>query len=185
VWFDSWSDILRIILVGAASYTTLVAILRLSGKRTLGQLNVFDFVVTVALGSTLATIFLSTDVSWAEGATALGLLAALQLLVAWISARWPRMRGVFTAEPALLLAGGRFRHDAMRRNRLTESELRQAVRMQGTGDLSRVEAVVFETNGKLSVITSSSYGDGSALADVRGTEALGDDDRRGPAGPEA
>ena len=66
-----------------------------------------------------------------------------------------------------------------------ESELRQAVRMQGTGDLSRVEAVVLETNGKLSVITSSSYGDGSALADVRGTEALGDDDRRGPAGPEA
>lgn len=56
MWFDSWSDILRIILVGAASYTTLVAILRLSGKRTLGQLNVFDFVVTVALGSTLATI---------------------------------------------------------------------------------------------------------------------------------
>lgn len=185
MWFDSWADILRILLVGAASYTTLVAILRLSGKRTLGQLNVFDFVVTVALGSTLATIFLSTDVSWAEGATALGLLAALQLLVAWISARWPRMRGVFTAEPALLLAGGRFRHDAMRRNRLTESELRQAVRMQGTGDLSRVEAVVLETNGKLSVITSSSYGDGSALADVRGTEALGDDDRRGPAGPEA
>ncbi|MEX5260633.1 DUF421 domain-containing protein [Kocuria sp. CPCC 205263] len=185
MWFDSWSDILRIVLVGAASYTTLVAILRLSGKRTLAQLNVFDFVVTVALGSTLATIFLSTDVSWAEGATALGLLAALQLLVAWISARWPRMRGAFTAEPALLLAGGRFRHDAMRRNRLTESELRQAVRMQGTGDLSRVEAVVLETNGKLSVITSSSYGDGSALADVRGVEALGDDDRRGPAGPEA
>ena len=59
----SWADILRILLVGAASYTTLVAILRLSGKRTLGQLNVFDFVVTVALGSTLATIFLSTDVS--------------------------------------------------------------------------------------------------------------------------
>lgn len=185
MWFDSWSAILRILLVGAASYTTLVVILRLSGKRTLAQLNVFDFVVTVALGSTLATILLSTDVSWAEGITALALLAALQLLVAWTSARWPRVRGVFTAEPALLLAGGRFRHDAMRRNRLTESELRQAVRMQGTGDLSQVEAVVLETNGKLSVITSSSYGDGSALEDVRGTEALGDDDRRRPAGPEA
>jgi uncharacterized membrane protein YcaP (DUF421 family) len=185
VWFDSWAGILRILLVGAASYTTLVAILRLSGKRTLAQLNVFDFVVTVALGSTLATIFLSTDVSWAEGATALALLAALQLLVALVSARRPRARRFFTSDPVLLLADGRIRGEALRRNRLTESEIRQAVRMQGTGDLSRVEAVVLETNGKLSVITSSSYGDGSALADVRGTEALGDDDRRGPAGPEA
>ncbi|MEX5236684.1 DUF421 domain-containing protein [Kocuria arenosa] len=168
MWFDSWTDVLRILFVGAASYTTLVVILRLSGKRTLGQLNVFDFVVTVALGSTLATIFLSTDVSWTEGFTALALLAGLQLLVAWISARWPRTRRFFTSEPALLLADGRIRHDALRRNRLTESELRQAVRMQGSGDLSTVRAVVLETNGKLSVITADQYGDGSALENVRG-----------------
>lgn len=175
MWFDAWSDILRILLVGAASYTTLVAVLRVSGKRTLGQLNVFDFVVTVALGSTLATILLSSDVSWSEGVTALALLAALQLLVAWISARWPRARGFFTSEPALLLEDGEIRWDALRRNRLTESELRQAVRMQGTGDLSRVRAVVLETNGKLSVITSDKYGDGSALEQVRGHEPPGPD----------
>ena len=168
MWFDSWADILRILLVGAASYTTLVAILRLSGKRTLAQLNVFDFVVTVALGSTLATIFLSTDVSWAEGATALALLAALQLLVALVSARRPGARRFFTSDPVLLLADGRIRGEALRRNRLTESEIRQAVRMQGTGDLSRVRAVVLETNGTLSVITADAHGDGSALEDVRG-----------------
>ncbi len=168
MWFDSWAGILRILLVGAASYTTLVAILRLSGKRTLAQLNVFDFVVTVALGSTLATIFLSTDVSWAEGATALALLAALQLLVALVSARRPGARRFFTSDPVLLLADGRIRGEALRRNRLTESEIRQAVRMQGTGDLSRVRAVVLETNGTLSVITADAHGDGSALEDVRG-----------------
>lgn len=173
MWFDSWADVARILLVGAASYTTLVVVLRISGKRTLGQLNVFDFVVTVALGSTLATIVLSSDVSWFDGFTALALLAALQLLVAWISARWPRARNFFTSEPALLLVDGRFRHEALRRNRLTESEVRQAVRMKGTGDLSKVRAVVLETNGKLSVITSGKYGDGSALAEVRGHEPAG------------
>ncbi|GGG69568.1 DUF421 domain-containing protein [Kocuria dechangensis] len=168
MWIDSWPTLARIVLVGAAAYTVLVVILRASGKRTLGQLNAFDFVVTVSLGSTLATILLSADVSWAEGVTALGLLAGLQCLVAWISARWPRARGVFTAQPVLLLAGGRIRHEALRSNRLTESELRQAVRMQGAGDLSQVKAVVLETNGKLSVITTSQYGNGSALEDVHG-----------------
>lgn len=181
MWFDGWPQIMRIILVGAAAYAALVVCLRVSGKRTLAQLNVFDFIVTVALGSTLATIFLSTDVSWAEGFTAFALLAGLQMLVAWISTRWPRARGIFTSQPALLLADGEIRYEALHRNRLTESELRQAVRMQGTGDLSRVQAVVLETNGKLSVITSSKYGDGSALEDIRGIEALGEGDRQEPA----
>lgn len=171
MWFDSWGEIARVLLVGAAAYTTLVVVLRLTGKRTLGQLNAFDFVVTVSLGSTLATILLSTDVSWSEGATALALLAALQWVVALVSARWPRVRGVFTAEPSLLLLDGHIRPEALRAHRLAESELRQAIRMQGVGDLAHVKAVVLETNGKLSVITSSRYGDGSAVSDVRRPEA--------------
>jgi uncharacterized membrane protein YcaP (DUF421 family) len=172
VWFDSWPAILRIVLVGSAAYAVLIIVLRVSGKRTLGQLNAFDFVVTVALGSTVATILLSTEVSWAEGFTALALLAGLQFLIAWISARWPRARRVFTSEPVLLLADGRIRHEALRANRLTESELRQAVRMQGTGDLSQVKAVVLETNGKLSVISASQYGNGTALDGVQGAGQL-------------
>lgn len=172
MWFDSLNDLTRILLVGAAAYVVLVMVLRISGKRTLGQLNAFDFVVTVSLGSTLATILLSADVSLAEGITALALLAALQFLVAWVSARWPAARSALTADPALLLANGEIRYEALRRNRLTESELRQAVRMKGTGDLAKVKAVVLETNGKLSIITSSQYGNGSALTGVSGIEEL-------------
>src|SRR5690606_37762701 len=89
VWLDSWADLLRIVLVGTAAYAALVLVLRVSGKRTLGQLNAFDFVVTVSLGSTLATILLSTDVSFMEGLLALALLAGLQFLVASVAARWP------------------------------------------------------------------------------------------------
>lgn len=71
MWFDSRSDTLRVLLVGTAAYATLVVVLRVSGKRTLAKLNAFDFVVTVALGSTLATILLNSTVSWTEGAVAL------------------------------------------------------------------------------------------------------------------
>lgn len=172
MWFDTWGDLARVVMVGAAAYAFLVVALRLSGKRTLGQLNAFDFVVTVSLGSVLATILLSSDVSWAEGATALALLVGLQLVVAWVSARRPRARNVFTSGPVLLLSAGRPLEDRLRSHRLTESELRQAVRMQGIGDLSEVAAVVLETNGKLSVITSDTYGDGSALQDINGAEDL-------------
>ena len=168
MWFDTWADVLRILIVGSAAYATLVIVLRVSGKRTLGQLNAFGFIVTVALGSIFATILLSSDVSWTEGVVALALVAALQFVVAWVSARWPKARGAFTSSPALLLVDGELRHDALRANRLTESEVRQAVRSTGTGDLSEVAAVVLETNGKLSVIPSSKLGNGSALDDIPG-----------------
>lgn len=172
MWFDSWADIFRIIIVGSAAYLVLIVVLRASGKRTLSQLNAFDFVVTVALGSTLSTIVLNSSVSWTEGFTALALLAGLQLIAALISAHWPRTRSAFTSEPALLLTDGRIDHDALLRNRLTESELRQAVRMQGSGDLAKIKAVVLETNGKISVITSDQYGAGSALEDVPGANTI-------------
>lgn len=172
VWFDSWDDVLRVVLVGAVTYVVLVLMIRIAGKRTLSQLNAFDFVVSVALGSVLATVLLSSDVSFVEGVTALGLLAGLQFLVAAVSSRWPRTRHVVTADPVLLLADGQVRNEALRRNRLTESELRQVVRAQGSGDMSQVKAVVLETDGKFSVITRTQFGSGSALTDVHGAEEL-------------
>lgn len=166
VWFDSWSDLVRIVLVGAAAYVTLVVVLRVSGKRTLAQLNAYDFVVTVALGSTLATILLSSDVSWSEGAAAFGLIALLQFIVAWTSSRWPGARKVVTSRPMLLLRDGEIRTRSLRRARLTEDELAQAVRSSGGGSLEGVAAIVLETDGTLSVIPEAAFGDGSALHDV-------------------
>ncbi|GAA1140569.1 DUF421 domain-containing protein [Nesterenkonia lutea] len=166
MWFDTWADLGRVLLIGVAAYAVLVAVIRLSGKRTLSQLNAFDFIVTVALGSTLATILLSSDVSWTEGASALILLAGLQFVLAWISSRVPAFRTLITARPAVVLWHGEMRPEALRRNRLAESEVYQAVRSSGSGDLSTIAAVVLETNGKLSVISRQSQGDGSALQDL-------------------
>lgn len=56
MWFDSRNEALRIVLVGTSAYALLVLLLRVGGKRTLAKLNAFDLVVTIALGSTLATI---------------------------------------------------------------------------------------------------------------------------------
>ncbi|MDJ0334398.1 DUF421 domain-containing protein [Salinibacterium sp. G-O1] len=166
MWFDTWSEIVRVLLVGIASYAAIVVFIRVSGKRALAQLNAFDFVVTVALGSTLATILLSSDVSYAEGATALGLLLGLQVVVSFGSARWKRIRKLTTATPAVLLTDGQIDDDALKRARLSDGDVRQAVRRSGYGDLGAIAAVVLESNGELSVIPASELGTGSALPDV-------------------
>ncbi|WP_431237508.1 DUF421 domain-containing protein [Mycolicibacterium aichiense] len=164
MWFDGWSDILRVLLVGAAAYVFLITTLRVSGKRTLAKLNAFDLVVTVAVGSTLATILLSGDVSFTEGAAALALLAALQYLAAKLS-RQTLGRSILTARHSVLMANGKVDHDALRRERVSVDDVRQAVRSAGHGDLAAVAAVVLESDGSLSVIGADKMGDGSALAE--------------------
>ena len=163
MWFDDWSDIVRVLIVGTAAYVGLVALLRISGKRTLAKLNAFDLVVTVAFDSTLATILLSSDVSYAEGVTALVLLAVLQFVAAMISSRLRLGRAVITARPTLLLRDGVILDEVLHEQRISADEIRQAVRASGAGSLADIAAVVLETDGSLSVIGTDRLGDGSAL----------------------
>lgn len=174
MWFDGWSDIVRVVAVGGAAYLTLLVVLRTSGKRTLAKLNAFDLVVTVALGSTLATILLSKDVSWSEGATALAGLVLLQFLVATLASLFPRTRTVVTSRPTLLAADGQLLEKALRDQRVAPAEVRQALRTSGTADLADVAAVVLETDGSLSVIGRDRAGSRWALQDVDGVSTGGE-----------
>ncbi len=154
MFYDGWQGPLRVVVVGVAAYVSLVVLLRISGKRTLAKLNAFDFVVTVALGSILATVLLSSDVALAEGVTALALLVGLQFVVAWASVRHRRVERLVKSEPTLVYRDG-FLHAAMRKERVTADELRQAARGQGQPDLTEVAAIVVETDGTLSILSAA------------------------------
>lgn len=172
MFFKDWSGLGRVVIVGVLAYVALVCLLRVSGKRTLSKMNAFDLIVTVALGSTLATVLLSRDVALAEGVFAFATLVALQFAVAWLSARSARVSDLVKAEPALLLYRGRFLREAPRRARVTEGEVRAAVRAQGLAALDEVEAVVLETDGSVTVVQRPApAGAGqSALVGVRGAD---------------
>lgn len=157
--FDGWSDVGRVLLVGTLAYAGLVLLLRVTGKRTLSKMNAFDLVVTVALGSTLATILLSKDVALVEGLAALALLCLLQYAVAALSVRSPRFESFVKAEPRLLFHQGRFLDRALVDERVTPEEIRAAMRAEGHGNLDDVASVVLETDGTFSVISAPSSGD--------------------------
>ena len=155
MFFDGWDELIRVLIVGSLAYIGLVTFLRVSGKRTLAKMNAFDLVVTVALGSTLTTILLSSDVSLSEGLFAFVSLCSLQYVVAWLSVRSRRFREIIKTEPALLLRNGDYLRGAMRSERVTEDEIHAAVRSSGQADPSQVAAVVLETDGSFSVIAEA------------------------------
>jgi len=169
--FDDWTGLGRVLLEGTVAYGALVAILRISGKRTLTKLNAFDLVVTVALGSTLATILLSKEVALAEGVLALALLVTLQAIITWLSVRSPRFQSVVKSEPTLLVREGAFLRGAMRRQRITREEIMAVIRSEGMADPSEVAALVLETDGSMSVISSSQAGAAAALTHSREIDA--------------
>ncbi|MBW0150429.1 MAG: DUF421 domain-containing protein [Phenylobacterium sp.] len=150
--FTGWDPIVRILVVGTAAYVALVIVLRASGKRTLSKLNAFDLVVTVAIGSTFSSILTSKDLALAEGVAALALLVGLQYAVTFLSVRIGAVDRLVKSEPSLLLKDGQPLPGALRQQRVTQEELRAAIRTSGGAELSDAAFVVLESDGTLSAV---------------------------------
>lgn len=143
---------MRVLIIAPAAYAALVLILRMSGKRTLSKLNAFDLIITIAIGSTLASIITSESLPLVEGLAALGLLVAMQFVVTATSVRFGAVSALVKAEPTLLVRDGQLLSRAMRRERVTEAEIHAAARAAGLRGLDQVEAVFLETDGSLTAL---------------------------------
>ena len=163
---------LNTIILGSIAYLAIIFILRLSGKRTLSKWNSFDFVVTIAFGSILSSILLSTKDSFGVGILGFALLVFFQYLLTWISTRSSVIQKLVKSEPTLLLYKGKFQYDALKKERVTQGEVLAALRTNGIGAIEDADAVVLETDGSFSVITDLNNSTASALKDVRGCDRV-------------
>lgn len=152
IFFSGWASLVRTAIIAFMAYTVLVFLLRISGKRTLSKMNAFDFVVTIALGSTLATVILNKNIALADGVLAFFLLIFFQLLITWLSARYKIVSHIVKSQPSLLLYRGELLHEMMRRERIDEDEIYAIIREKGLASYKEVDAVVLETDGSLTVI---------------------------------
>lgn len=162
--FDSWDSIGRMIMFGIAAYVGAIAMLRISGSRTLSKMNAFDLVVTIAFGSTLSSILIDGRLSLATGVGALALLVVLQFVVAALAVRSDRFRNWITTQPVLLAWDGRTLDDTMRRQRVAAADIDAALRQRGFARLDQVLAVVLEADGSLSVVEGASTGAAATLS---------------------
>ncbi|WP_232701889.1 DUF421 domain-containing protein [Halobacterium wangiae] len=163
-FFGGWQPLVRIVVVGVVMYVALVTLLRISGSRTLSSMNAFDFIITVALGSVFGRALTASRVSLAEALLAFALLVGLQYVVTRMTVRWSFVGRVVTNPPVLLYYRGEFLRDAMRRERVPETELVTAARKNDHSTLAEVEAIVLESSGEFSVVESvddeTAFGEG-------------------------
>lgn len=152
IFFDNWESIFRTFVITIFAYIALIILLRISGKRTLSKMNAFDFVVTIAIGSTLATVLLNKSVSLADGLLAFTLLIGLQYLITFMAVRSKKVSGWVKGTPALIVYDGEMLSKAMRRERVNEDEVYAALREKAVATIKDAQAVILETDGSLSVI---------------------------------
>lgn len=147
-----WQTFSRTLILAVASYLLIIFMIRLTGKRATSQLNNFDWIVTVAMGSLFASTIILEDISLTDGLLAILLLLSLQFILTKTLVHVPFMQRIFKAKPRLLLFEGKLLHDNMKRERILESEINSAIRENGKRCYADIYAVILETDAKMSVI---------------------------------
>jgi uncharacterized membrane protein YcaP (DUF421 family) len=143
-----------------------VAALRIVGERALAKMSAYDLVVTVALGSVLASIPLQPSITLADGLAAILTLLALQYAISWTIKRSSSAKKLVKGRPVLVLYDGRMLEDRMLAISVTDDEVRAAARSHGMGSLDECLAIVLENDGNWSVVGHGDRDNLSALEDL-------------------
>ena len=153
-FFDNWQDLLRVLITAPAIYAFIVLAIRVVGKRSTSQMNNFDWVVTVALGSIAGSGIMLKDVSVSETLLAIGLLLAFQWLLTTSVMHSKLVGRLVKARPTLLVYAGEFIDAAMRQERITQGEVMSAMRDNGYTRITQVKFVILEPDASFSMVAS-------------------------------
>ena len=152
LFLDDIGGLLRTVFAATILYAAVVLAVRIFGKRSTSQMNNFDWIVTVAIGSLMASGVLLANVTVLESAASIYTLLALQWVLTKIMTRSDAVTKAVKSEPTLLVHQGQILREAVKRERLTEAEIHAAVRQAGYSRVDEIRWVILETNSKLSVI---------------------------------
>ena len=151
-WFSSSGPpLLYIVLSAVGFFATAILVTRINGLRTFSKMSSFDFVVTVAGGSIIATTVVSESPSLAQGAVGYAALFACQRIVSELRWRTKFERATDNA-PRLLMIGERMIEEEMKRARVTRQDILAKLREANVLHFGQVKAVVFEATGDISVL---------------------------------
>jgi uncharacterized membrane protein YcaP (DUF421 family) len=164
MFFHSWSDIGRVVVVSASLFLLVVAILRIVGQQALAKMSGFDIVFTVTLGSVLATVAVTRDITVSEALAALVTMLALQEVIRRLQSRYLVAHHLVRQAPDVLVWNGDLLEDRLRATNISADEIRSAVRKAGLRSIGDARIVVLENDGEWSVIPKrSEASDESAL----------------------
>ena len=143
-----WVFVLR----ATAIYALVMVLIRVSGKRAVGQFTPFDLVMLILIGNAVQNGINGGDNSLTGAAIMATTLIALNYAVAFVTSRSRRAERLVEGEPVVLARDGKVFDHVLRRELVSQSDFREALRMNSIEDVAEVEVALLETNGHISVV---------------------------------
>jgi uncharacterized membrane protein YcaP (DUF421 family) len=145
-------------LVGRAVivFVAIFVVTRVVGRRELSTMEPFDLILLVVTGDLVQQGVTQSDYSLTGALTVIATIALLTIALSYVSFKVPKLRPVLDGEPLVLVQDGHVIERNLRRERITIDELLAEARQQQVGSLDQVRFAVLETNGRISVIPTSS-----------------------------
>lgn len=143
---------------GAFVYLAVLLLLRLTGKRQVGQLTPFDLVLLLLISEACSNALSGGDDSLLAALILVTTLLGLNLAIGWVSGRSVWVERMFEGRPRFLIKDGKVDYETLRRESLSKNELLSAIRQEGCFSPEEVEYAVLETSGRISVRKRKSDG---------------------------
>jgi uncharacterized membrane protein YcaP (DUF421 family) len=147
-----------IVLRASVIFIALYLLVRLMGKRELGQMTPFELIVLVVIGDLIQQGITQNDFSITGAVIAISTIAFWALVFSWASFLWPRAERILEGEPRVIVRDGELLTGNLRRNRLTLSEIESEMRLAGIARMSEVAWAILEPRGKISFIQRTTDG---------------------------
>ena len=141
-----------IVLRATAMFAFLYILIRLLGKRELGQMTPFELVLLIVMGDLIQQGVTHNDFSLTGGLLAISTFAFWALVLSWTTYLFPKAKDLLDGTPRVIVRDGELIEENMRRDRLTRDEVLSEMRLAGIGRLSEVAWAILEPQGKISFI---------------------------------
>ncbi len=142
---------------GLTSIVVLFFLTKLMGRKQVAQLNMFDYIIGITIGSIAAEMTLNDEVNFFEGTFALIVYAVVAYLISVLTSKSITARRLISGAPCILIENGKILYRSLKKTKLDINDLLQEARTNGYFDLSQVEYAIMEPNGRISFLLKSKY----------------------------
>ncbi len=137
----------------AIIYLSLMLIFRLTGKRSIGEISTFDFLLLLVVSEAVSEALLAGDTSLIGAVLAATTLVGIDVLMSLAKRQWPAFGRILEDEPVVLYFNGKLQAERLRKERVSEGDILEAARLDhGIDSLDMIHAAVLERRGKISII---------------------------------
>lgn len=148
-------EVLTVVLASAFSAVTLFLIAKVIGHKQMAQLDFFDYVTGITIGSIAAELATTLDSPWWKPFVSMMVYGAIAVLLSWLTAKFPKTRKYINGTPTIVLDNGKLYRQNMKKAKLELSEFMVLCRQQGYFNLQDIQTAVFEYNGTLAILPVS------------------------------